>query len=50
VGTVFIALAGEKGTVAEEHFNPFDRETFKYVTSQQSLDLLRRALLPTGGS
>jgi nicotinamide-nucleotide amidase len=45
VGTVFMALADEKGTVVEHHFNPFDRETFKYVTSQQAMDLLRRALL-----
>jgi nicotinamide-nucleotide amidase len=45
VGTVFMALAHEKGTAVERHFNPFDRETFKYVTSQQALDLLRRALL-----
>jgi nicotinamide-nucleotide amidase len=45
VGTVFMALADEKGTTVEQHFNPFDRETFKYVTSQQALDLLRRALL-----
>jgi nicotinamide-nucleotide amidase len=45
VGTVFMALADEKGTVAEKHFNPFDRETFKYVSSQQAMDLLRRRLL-----
>jgi len=45
VGTVFMALADEKGTTVEQHFNPFDRETFKYVTSQQAMDLLRRALL-----
>ena len=45
VGTVFMALADEKGTVAEKHFNPFDRETFKYVASQQAMDLLRRTLL-----
>jgi nicotinamide-nucleotide amidase len=45
VGTVFMALANEKGTVAERHFNPFDRETFKYLASQQAMDLLRRALL-----
>jgi nicotinamide-nucleotide amidase len=45
VGTVFMALADEKGTVAKRQFNPFDRETFKYVTSQQALDLLRCALL-----
>jgi nicotinamide-nucleotide amidase len=44
VGTVFIALAGGKGTTVEERFNPFDRETFKWVTSQQALDLLRRAI------
>jgi nicotinamide-nucleotide amidase len=43
-GTVFIALAGGQGTTVEERFNPFDRETFKFVTSQQALDLLRRAL------
>jgi hypothetical protein len=24
--------------------NPFDRETFKFATSQQALDLLRRRL------
>jgi nicotinamide-nucleotide amidase len=45
VGTVFMALADEKGTVVQRQFNPFDRETFKYVTSQQSLDMLRLALL-----
>jgi PncC family amidohydrolase len=44
VGTVYMALANEKGTVVEKHFNPFDRETFKWVASQQALDLLRRAL------
>jgi nicotinamide-nucleotide amidase len=46
VGTVFMALADEKGTTVERHFNPFDRETFKFVTSQQAMDMLRRALLP----
>ena len=40
-----MALADEKGTTVERHFNPFDRETFKHVTSQQAMDLLRRALL-----
>jgi nicotinamide-nucleotide amidase len=44
VGTVYVALADEKATVVERYFNPFDRETFKWVTSQQALDLLRRAL------
>jgi nicotinamide-nucleotide amidase len=45
VGTVFMALATEKETLVEHHYNPFDRETFKSVTSQQALDLLRRLLL-----
>jgi nicotinamide-nucleotide amidase len=44
VGTVFIALSNNKETVVERQFNPFDRETFKYTTSQQALDMLRRAL------
>ena len=42
VGTVFVALAGPFPTVVERHFNPYDRETFKQVTAQQALDLLRR--------
>lgn len=46
VGTVFIALAGPFPTVVEKNFNPFDRETFKQVTTQQALDLLRRNLAP----
>jgi nicotinamide-nucleotide amidase len=45
VGTVYIALAGPKGTTAVNHLNAYDRETFKFVTSQQALDLLRRTLL-----
>jgi len=44
VGTVFIALASEKETLVERHFNPFDRDTFKFLTSQQAMDLLRRSL------
>jgi PncC family amidohydrolase len=44
VGTVFMALARETGTEVKRQFNPFDRETFKQVTSQQALDLLRRAV------
>jgi nicotinamide-nucleotide amidase len=46
IGTVFMALADEAGTTVERHFNPYDRETFKFAASQQALDLLRRALLP----
>ena len=45
VGTVFIALAGREGTRVIRCLNPFDRETFKHVTSQQALELLRRRLL-----
>lgn len=44
VGTAFIGLAGPAGTTVERSFNLFDRETFKQVTAQQALDLLRRTL------
>jgi nicotinamide-nucleotide amidase len=49
VGTVFLALAGPMPTLVEKNFNPLDRETFKQVTAQQALDLLRRHLLQAGG-
>jgi nicotinamide-nucleotide amidase len=45
VGTVFVGLASPRGVEVRRFVNNFDRETFKYVTSQQSLDLLRRAIL-----
>ncbi len=45
VGTVFIALAGPEPTVVLQGFNSYDRETFKYVTSQQALELLRRTVM-----
>ena len=45
VGTVFIGLAGPFATRVEHNFNPYDRETFKQVTAQQALDLLRKALV-----
>ena len=45
VGTVYIGLAGPSGTVAERQFNPYDREPFKQVTTQQALELLRRTIL-----
>ena len=48
VGTVFIGLAGPTGTVVEPHSNSFDRETFKQVTTQQALELLRRTILASG--
>ena len=49
VGTVFIGLAGPSGTVIQRQFNPYDRETFKQVTSQQALELLRRTILSGKG-
>jgi nicotinamide-nucleotide amidase len=45
VGTVFIALASTRETIVIKQFSPFDRETFKNVTSTQALELLRRAVL-----
>jgi nicotinamide-nucleotide amidase len=44
VGTVFVGLAGPSRTLVQRYFNPFDRQTFKQVTGQQALELLRRAL------
>jgi nicotinamide-nucleotide amidase len=45
VGTVFIGLAGSFKTIVLQNLNPYDRETFKQVTAQQALDLLRRKIL-----
>jgi nicotinamide-nucleotide amidase len=45
VGTVFLGLASPDGTIVERNLNPFDRETFKQVTSQQALEMLRRRIL-----
>jgi nicotinamide-nucleotide amidase len=47
VGTVYIALASSKETRVLKTRNPFDRATFKHVTSQQALELLRRTLQGT---
>jgi nicotinamide-nucleotide amidase len=44
VGTVYIAWAGPSPTVVLHQLNRYDRESFKFVTSQQALDLLRRKL------
>ncbi len=44
VGTVFIALASAAGTKVINPVNRYDRETFKYLTSLQALELLRRTL------
>lgn len=45
VGTVFLGLATPSETIVLRRFNPFDRETFKVVTSTQALELLRRKIL-----
>jgi nicotinamide-nucleotide amidase len=45
VGTVFIALATSSHTFVLNPVNPYDRETFKQVTTQQALDFLRGRLL-----
>ncbi len=45
VGTVFIALATPKHTFVINPINRLDRPTFKQVTCQQALELLRRNLL-----
>ncbi len=47
VGTVFIALASSVDNVVLRPKNPFDRATFKQVTAQQALELMRRTLLTT---
>jgi nicotinamide-nucleotide amidase len=45
LGTVFIGLASAESSLVKKLFNPYDRETFKHVTSQQALDLLRRFVM-----
>jgi len=45
VGTVFVALAASAGTEVKQFLNPWDRETFKQVTAQQALEMLRRRLV-----
>lgn len=46
VGTVHLALASAgAATRTRRQLNPFDRETFKFVTTQQALEMLRRRLL-----
>jgi nicotinamide-nucleotide amidase len=44
VGTVFIALATARHTFVLNPINRYDRATFKQVTCQQALELLRRNL------
>lgn len=45
VGTVFIAIASPSKTVVHHRTNRYERETFKFVTAQQTLELLRKAVL-----
>ncbi len=47
VGTVWIALASKKRTDAKHFLFEMDRETFKIITTQTALDMLRRELLRT---
>jgi nicotinamide-nucleotide amidase len=45
VGMVFIALASAAGVAVEKRLNPWDRTTFKEVTTTQALEKLRQLLL-----
>jgi nicotinamide-nucleotide amidase len=45
VGTVFIGVASPTGVEVREYLNRFDRETFKFITSQQALEMVRRTIL-----
>jgi nicotinamide-nucleotide amidase len=45
VGTVLISLATPNETVVERNFNPYDRDAFKQATTNQALELLRKAIL-----
>ncbi len=47
VGTVYIALGATGETVVKKFFFPTDRETFKQLTAQVALDLLRRKIIGT---
>jgi nicotinamide-nucleotide amidase len=48
VGTVFIAIAGPDSTQVVRQLNAFDRETFKYLTAQQTMAILLRAATSHG--
>lgn len=45
VGTVFLAVADKSDTYSIRRLNPYDRETFKFVTANQGLEMLRRKAL-----
>jgi len=42
VGTVYLCITGQAGTEVVQRSNRWDRATFKQVTSQQALDMVRR--------
>ena len=44
VGTVFISVAGEFGTLVERRLNSFSRQKFKETTARQALQMLREQL------
>ena len=44
VGLVYIGLATPDGVSVLERINTYDRETFKLITTQQALDLLRSSI------
>ena len=47
VGTVFVALATTgRETIVKKFFFPSDRKTFKELTAQVGLDLLRKKMMP----
>ena len=48
VGTVWIGIASANGVTAHRRLNAFDRETFKSVTSQHALELLRLTIMRQG--
>lgn len=45
VGTVFIALSSRAGTEVKRFYFPEDRATFKQLTTQAALEILRQAVL-----
>jgi nicotinamide-nucleotide amidase len=45
VGLVYIALAGEEGTQVVERNFPGDRKRIRQFSTQQALEMIRRALL-----
>jgi len=45
VGTVYIGFAAPDATRVKKFFFPTDRETFKQLTTQSALDLLRRKII-----